>query len=159
MVLVSQAPLKSKPSFVSVFGLPSGVELSVVLCTPPSAPTRFGPCVLLGPFPRRACPTAPATEGPFPLHLKSENRPAPTPTSLPAPQTLPRAGYLFPPFTVLSRSRVLPGLRCFPLGKGGPDSVRLQVLIPPYTCSGGGLPSPQASGMRVTSPLHEFPVQ
>ena len=38
MVLVSQAPLKSKPSFVSVVRLPSGVELSVVLGTPPSTP-------------------------------------------------------------------------------------------------------------------------
>lgn len=79
MVLVSQAPLKSKPSFVSVFGLPSGVELFVELRTPPSAPPILAP-VLLGPFPRRAGPTAPLagwldiSEGPFPLHPKSENR-------------------------------------------------------------------------------------
>lgn len=95
MVLVSQAPLKSKPSFVSVFGLPLGVELFVVLGTPPSAPAPFGPCVLLGPFPRRAGPTAPGrlaevTQGPFPLHPGSKNRPTPPPPPcLPAPQTLP----------------------------------------------------------------------
>lgn len=60
MVLVSQAPLKSKPSFVSVFFyLPSSVELSVVLSIPALRPSQFCPCVLLGPFPRRAGPTVP----------------------------------------------------------------------------------------------------
>lgn len=153
MVLVSQAPLKSKPSFVSVFSLPSDVELSVVLRTPPPTPAQFGPCVLLGPFPRRAGPTAPGrlaevTKGPFPLHPESENRPAPTLPTAPltvsacSPNTA-SAGSLSPPYMVPLRSRVLPGLSFVPLGKGGSGS-------------GGAVgPDPRCSGELIEA--HSFP--
>lgn len=139
MVLVSQAPLKSKPSFVSVFGLPSGVELSVALRTPPSAPAHSGPCLAwsLSQKGRPHCPLAgwlEVTEGPFLLHPKSENRPVPhPPLSLPAPQIPPWVGNLFPPYMEPSRSRVLPGLSFIALGEGKPHPAGLWVLIYPLT--------------------------
>nr|XP_060463736.1 protein Aster-B [Panthera onca] len=122
-----------------VFGLPSGVELSVALRTPPSAPAHSGPCLAwsLSQKGRPHCPLAgwlEVTEGPFLLHPKSENRPVPhPPLSLPAPQIPPWVGNLFPPYMEPSRSRVLPGLSFIALGEGKPHPAGLWVLIYPLT--------------------------